>query len=144
MVIEKGKKVKIEYEGSLDNGQIFDSSEKHGQPLEFVIGGGKIIPGVEEAVAEMSKGEEKTIKIEPKDAYGDKKPELMKKISKEQLPEEAREKVQPGMILRMNTPQGQQIPVKVAEVGDNDITLDLNHPLAGKNLNFKIKVVDVE
>jgi FKBP-type peptidyl-prolyl cis-trans isomerase 2 len=144
MAIEKGKKVKIEYEGSLDNGQVFDSSEKHGQPLEFVIGEGKVIPGFEKAVVEMNKGEEKTIKIECKDAYGEKRPELMKRIPKEQLPEEARDKVKAGMVLGMNTPQGQQVPVKVVEVGDNDITLDLNHPLAGQNLNFKIKVIDVE
>ncbi|MEJ2267612.1 MAG: hypothetical protein P8X70_00870 [Nanoarchaeota archaeon] len=92
----------------------------------------------------QSQGEEKTIKIECKDAYGEKRQELMKRIPKEQLPEEARDKVKAGMVLGMNTPQGQQVPVKVVEVGDNDITLDLNHPLAGQNLNFKIKVIDVE
>ncbi len=144
MTIEKGKKVKIEYEGSLDNEQVFDSSEKHGQPLEFTIGEGKVIPGFEKAIVEMNKGEEKTIKIEPKDAYGEKRPELMKKILKTQLPEDARDKVKPGMMLGMNTPQGQQVPVRVTEVGNNDITLDLNHPLAGQNLNFKIKLLDIE
>jgi len=143
MVIEKGNKVKIEYEGSLDDGQVFDSSEKHGQVLEFTIGEGRVIPGFENAVIGMEKGQEKTIKIEPKDAYGETRPELMKKIPKEQIPEEARDKVKPGMVLGMQTPQG-QIPVKIVEVGENDITLDLNHPLAGHNLNFKIKVVDVE
>jgi len=144
MAIEKGNKVKIEYEGSLDNGKVFDSSEKHGQPLEFVIGEGKVIPGFENAVIGMEKGQEKTVKIESKDAYGEKRPELMKKIPKTQLPKEAQDKVQPGMVLGMQTPQGQQIPVKVAEVGEDDITLDLNHPLAGQNLTFKIKVVGVE
>jgi FKBP-type peptidyl-prolyl cis-trans isomerase 2 len=143
MAIEKGNKVKIEYEGSLDNGQVFDSSEKHGQLLEFTIGEGKVIPGFENAVIGMEKGQEKSIKIESKDAYGEKKQELMQKIPKTQLPEDARDKVQAGMLLGMQTPQGQQVPVKVVDVGDNDITLDLNHPLAGENLNFKIKVVDV-
>jgi FKBP-type peptidyl-prolyl cis-trans isomerase 2 len=144
MVIEKGKKVKVEYEGSLDNGQVFDSSEKAGRLLEFTVGEGKIIPGFENAVVEMEKGQEKNIKIESKDAYGDKNPELVKKISKQQLPEEAQQKIQPGMVLAMKTAQGQQIPVPVIEVGDTEITVDLNHPLAGQNLNFRIKVVDIE
>jgi FKBP-type peptidyl-prolyl cis-trans isomerase 2 len=144
MAIEKGKKVKIEYECSFDNGKVFDSSEKHGQPLGFVLGEGKVIPGFENAVMEMEKGQEKNIKIEAKDAYGEKKPELINKISKEQLPEEIRDKVQPGMVLGMQTPQGQQMPVNIIEVGDTEVTLDFNNPLAGQNLNFKIKVVDVE
>jgi len=143
MVIEKGNKVKMEYEGSLDNGQVFDSSEKHGQLFEFTIGEGKVIPRFESAIIGMEKGQEKTIKIESKDAYGEVKPELMRKVPKEQLPEEARDKVKPGMVLGMQTPQG-QIPARIAEVGEEDITLDLNHPLAGHNLNFKIKIVDVE
>ncbi len=143
MTIKKGNKVKIEYEGSLDNGQVFDSSKKHGQPLEFTIGEGMVIPGFENAVIGMEKGQEKTIKIEPKNAYGERNAELVKKLPKEQLPEEIREKVKPGMVLGMQTPQG-QMPVHIKEVGDNDITIDLNHPLAGQNLNFKIKVVDVE
>jgi len=144
MAIEKGNKVKIEYEGSLDNGKVFDSSEKHGQPLEFVIGEGKVIPGFENVVIGMEKGQEKTVKIESKDAYGEKRPELMKKIPKTQLPKEAQDKVQPGMVLGMQTPQGQQASVMVVDVGKDDITLDLNHPLAGQNLTFKIKVVGVE
>jgi len=144
MAIEKGKKVKIEYEGSFDNGKVFDSSEKHGQPLGFVLGEGKVIPGFENAVMEMEKGQEKNIKIEAKDAYGEKKPELINKIPKTQLPEEIRDKVQPGMVLGMQTPQGQQMPVNIIEVGDTEVTLDFNNPLAGQNLNFKIKVVDVE
>jgi len=144
MAIEKGKKIKVEYEGSLDNGEIFDSSEKHKKPLEFVIGEGNVIPEFEKAIIEMEKGQEKNIKIESKDAYGEKKEELIKKIPKEQLPEEIREKIQPGMVLGMQTPQGQQMPVKIINVEDTEITLDLNHPLAGENLNFKIKLIDIE
>jgi len=142
MAIKKGNKVKVEYKGTLDNGQVFDTSEGK-QPLEFTIGEGNILPGFENALIGMEKGKEKNVKIDSKDAYGEKKPELMKKIPKEQLPEESREKVQPGMVLGLKTQQGQQIPAKVTEVGDNDITLDLNHPLAGQNLNFNIKVLDI-
>lgn len=144
MAIDKGNKIKIEYTGTLDSGEVFDSSENHGQPLEFTIGEGKVLPKFESEIIGMDEGQEKSIKIEAKDAYGENNPELMRKIPKEQLPEDVREKVQPGMTLGMQTPQGQQMPVKVAEVGENDITLDLNHPLAGQNLNFKIKIVEVE
>lgn len=143
MKVEKGNKVKIEYEGKLDNGDVFDSSEKHGQDLEFTIGQGRVIPGFENAVLGMEKGQEKEVKIEAKDAYGEKRPELTQKIPKSQLPEDVQEKVQAGMVLGMQTPQGQQVPVNVLEVSDSEITLDMNHPLAGKNLNFKIKVIDI-
>lgn len=144
MAIEKGNKVKIEYEGSLDSGDVFDSSEKHGQPLEFTIGEGRVIPGFEKGVIGMEKGEEKIIKILPKDAYGEKNPQFIQKVPKNQLPPEAAEKIKPGMMLGMQTPQGQQIPVQVVEVGDDDITIDLNHPLAGQILNFKVKIVDIQ
>src|SRR5690606_2294805 len=137
MVVEKGNKVKVEYVGSLDNGQVFDSSEGRA-PLEFVVGEGKVIPGFENGILGMEKGEEKEIKIESKDAYGEKREELMKKIPKDELPPEIKDKVQAGMTLGMKSPEGGQFPVKVSEVSENEITLDLNHPLAGQNLNFKI------
>jgi FKBP-type peptidyl-prolyl cis-trans isomerase 2 len=144
MVVKKGNKVKIEYEGSLDSGEVFDSSQKQGQLLEFVIGEGQVIPGFENAVIGMEKGQEKTVKIKSKEAYGEKNMDLMKQIDKQNLPEEIRGKVQPGMVLGMQSPDGRQIPVMIAEVDENTITLDLNHPLAGKNINFKIKLIDFE
>lgn len=143
MPIEKGKKVKIEYEGSLDNGQVFDSS-KGKDPLEFTVGEGKIIPGFEKAVMEMEKGQEKTIKIPSEDAYGRKDPTKLQKLPKQQLPQDIQEKVKPGVMLNMRTQEGQHVPLKVTEVDGTFVTLDLNHPLAGENLNFRIKVVDVQ
>jgi FKBP-type peptidyl-prolyl cis-trans isomerase 2 len=142
MTIENGKKVKIEYEGSLDNGDIFDSSNGR-EPLEFIVGEGRVIPGFEEAVKTMNKGEEKTVNIKSKDAYGDKKPELIKSLPKDQFPQEIIEQVKVGMIIGMQTPEGQQVPVKISEINESEITLDLNHPLAGENLNFKIKLLDI-
>ena len=145
MAIEKGNKVKVDYEGKLETGEVFDSSQHgdHSHPIEFEVGKGQVIPGFENAVIGMNKGDEKEIKIPPQEAYGEKNPDLLKKIPKEQLPEDAKDKIQPGMVLGMQTPKGQQIPVPVVDVSDSDVTLDLNHPLAGKTLNFKIKVVDV-
>jgi FKBP-type peptidyl-prolyl cis-trans isomerase 2 len=139
MPIKNGDKVKVEYEGTFDDGTVFDSSEKCGEPLEFEVGAGQIIAGFENAVVGMEKGDEKEIKLPPEDAYGDPNPQLIQKIPKDQLPDEVME----GMVLVMGLPNGVQIPVKVIEVTDTEVTIDLNHPLAGKTLNFKIKIVDV-
>lgn len=139
MPVKNGDKVKVEYEGTFNDGTVFDSSEKCGAPLEFEVGAGQIIPGIENAVMGMEKGEEKEFKLEPADAYGDRNPQLVQKIPKDQLPKE----VMPGMMLMIGLPNGVQIPVKVTDVTDEEVTIDLNHPLAGKVLNFKIKIVDI-
>lgn len=141
MAVKKGDTIKVHYEGKLDDGSVFDSSEKHGQPLEFEVGAGKVIKGFDSQVEGMEKGEEKEFKIESKDAYGDHNPQLIKKIPKEQLPKD--QEVKPGMMLGVGLPNGQQLPATVTEVGEKEITLDMNHPLAGKDLTFKIKVEDV-
>ena len=141
MTVKKGDKIKVEYTGTLEDGTVFDSSEKHGQPLEFEVGAGQLIKGFDEAVVGMKKGEEKDIKIQPAEAYGDPKPELVKKVPKEQLP--ANMELKPGMVLAIALPNGAKVPAAVKEVGDKDITIDLNHPLSGKVLNFKIKLVDI-
>jgi len=87
----------------------------------------------------MEKGEEKEITLKPEEAYGNPNPDLIKKLPKEQLPEDA----EVGSILGLVMPNGQQIPAKVTEITNEEITLDLNHPLAGKVLKFKIKVVEI-
>jgi len=140
MAIKKGNNVRAEYTGTLDDGTVFDTSEGK-EPLEFEAGTGKVIKGFDDAIIGMEKGEEKNVKIESKDAYGDYNPEMIKKVPKKQLP--ADQEPKPGMVLLVKTPTGQQYPVKIKEVTGTDIAIDLNHPLAGKNLNFKIKVVDV-
>ncbi len=140
MPIKKGDKIKVEYTGTLEDGTVFDTSEGK-QPLEFEAGSGQLIKGFDDAVIGMEKDEEKEIKIEKDQAYGDVNPELLKKIPRDKLPPEQEPK--PGMMLAMSTPDGKQIPAKIAEVDDKEITIDLNHPLAGKTLIFKIKVVDI-
>jgi FKBP-type peptidyl-prolyl cis-trans isomerase 2 len=142
MAVKNGDKVKIQYEGKLEDGTIFDSSEKHGQALEFTLGQGQVIPGFENSVLGMEKGEEKEITIESKNAYGERKEELLKKVPKEQLPENLTPEV--GMILGLQTPDGRQIPAPIVEVSEKEITIDLNHPLAGKNLKFKIKLTEIQ
>jgi peptidylprolyl isomerase len=141
MSVKKGDKIKVEYTGTLEDGTLFDSSEAHGQPLEFEVGSGQLIKGFDDAVIGMEIGEEKEIKLQPSEAYGEHNPELVKKVPKEQFPKE--KELKPGMILLIKLPNEIQVPVRIAEVTDDEIALDLNHPLAGKVLIFKIKVVEI-
>lgn len=141
MAVKKGDKVKVEYTGTLDDGTVFDSSEKHGTPLEFEVGAGQMIKGFDDSVNGMEKDEEKEITLKPEDAYGDPNPQLVKKVPKSQLPKDTEPKT--GMMLAMSLPNGQQIPAKITEVADEEITIDINHPLAGKVLNFRIKVIEI-
>ena len=143
-IVNRGSKVKLDYEGRLESGEIFDSSthEDHSHPLEFEAGSGQVIKGFDDSVMGMKIGEEKEFSIEAKEAYGDYKPELKKDIPRSDLPKDQEPK--PGMILMVGTPDGRQFPIKIAAVTDKTVTIDLNHPLAGKKLIFKIKIVDVE
>ena len=142
MAINKGDKVVLEYEGKLENGEVFDSSERAGQPLEFTAGEGKVIKGFDDAVIGMKKGEEKEFSIKPEEAYGPIRDELKKEVPKNAV--KADKELQEGMILVMATPEGQQIPLRIGEVKEDTVVLDMNHPLAGKTLNFKIKIIDVK
>jgi len=140
MPIEKGNKVKIEYTGTLEDGTVFDSSERHGKPLEFELGAKQVIAGFENAVLGMEKGQEKTVKLAPSEAYGDYNPQLVKKVPRDQLP---KDELKPGMVLGMKLPNGAQLPARIVDINETEATLDMNHILAGKTLNFRIKVVDV-
>ena len=144
MNVKKGSKIKVEYEGKLDNGEIFDSSQHgdHSHPLEFIVGEGHVIPGFDNAVVGMKKGDEKEFEIESQDAYGSYDDRLMKNIPRNALPQEQEPKE--GMVLVLGTPDGRQFPVKISRVNKENVTVDFNHPLAGKKLHFKIKVVEVQ
>ena len=139
--VEKGSKVKVEYVGSLEDGTIFDSSEKHNSPLEFVVGERQVIKGFDDAVVGMKIGEEKEIKLLPEEAYGNHNPEFVRDMPKNMFPED--QEIQPGMIFMVDLQDGRQLPVRVAKVTDEFVTIDLNPPLAGKTLIFKIKIVDI-
>ena len=139
--VKKGDTIKVEYEGSLDDGTVFDASKNHGAPLEFEVGAGQVIKGFEEGVIGLNSGEEKNIKIKPSEAYGNSNPQMIQKVPRDKLPKDQEPKA--GMVLMVNLPNGQQMPAKITEVAPDTVTLDLNHPLAGKTLNFKIKVVEI-
>ncbi len=144
MSIKKGDLIALHYEGRFENGEVFDSSsfhEGHEHPLEFTVGEGQVVPGFDNAVIGMSKDEEKEFTLKPSEAYGEHNSELQQKIPKDQLPKD--QTPEAGMTIVVKTPDGNQFPVQIIAVDEETITLDLNHPLAGKTLIFKIKILDV-
>lgn len=135
-----GDRVKVHYSGKFVDGSEFDSSRDR-EPMEFTIGGMQVIPGFEQAVIGMAPGETKTEKVACEDAYGLKRDDMIVEVERQYIPKEINPEV--GQLLEMQRPDGQTIPVRVAEVTDNTITLDANHPLAGKDLVFEIILVDI-
>ena len=135
-----GDKVKVHYKGTLEDGTIFDSSEGR-EPLEFTIGDGNIIPGFEEAVIGMNPGDNKSQKIPSEQAYGPKIPELLAEVERDQVPSHITPEV--GQQLQIKQDDGQVTIVTITDVNDKTISLDANHPLAGKDLTFDITLVEV-
>lgn len=138
-MISPGTTVKVHYKGTLDDGVVFDSSEGR-EPLEFQVGAGQVIPGFDAAIQDMIVGSSKTVKIPSAEAYGDIRPDMIATIPHDQFPEGLNPEV--GQTLQLTTPQG-ALPVQVVEVQDDGVTIDGNHPLAGKNLTFELTLVDV-
>lgn len=138
---KEGDTVKIHYTGTFDDGNAFDSSEKR-DPIEFVIGEGKVIKGFDKAVTGMKVGEEKDVKISPTEGYGERDDQLVRPFPKSKLPPKPEPKQ--GMILSLKSPNGQTILAKIDKIEDENVFLDFNHPLAGKNLNFKLKLTEVK
>jgi peptidylprolyl isomerase len=139
-VATKGNTVKVHYTGKLKDGTIFDSS-KDREPLEFVLGDGKMIKGFDVAVEGMKVGDDKSITIPTDEAYGEKREDMMLDVPLDQVPAEIKPEV--GMDLSIQNQQGQPTPVKVVHVDESKITLDANHPLAGQDLVFDINLVEV-
>lgn len=141
LTVKTGDRVKIEYTGTLDDGTVFDSSAEHGNPLEFEVGSGQVIKGFDDAILGMSQGEEKQFSISPSDAYGEHDPTLVQKVPREVFPADV--ELAPGMLFEAGLPTGEKVPATITEVQEGVISVDLNHPLAGKRLTFKIKVSSV-
>lgn len=139
-MISTGKKVAFAYTLTVDN-EIVDSSEGR-DPLNYVQGSGQIIPGLDRQMEGLKIGEEKTITVLPEEGYGQVNPEALKEVPKKMLPQGLEPHV--GMYLQLQGPNGQSLPVKVSEVKNESVILDLNHPLAGKTLNFQVKIVSIE
>ncbi len=133
--------VQVHYTGKLQNGEIFDSTDSRG-PLKVTLGQGSLIPGFENGLLDMGVNEKKTITIPKEEAYGDVREELFQAIKNEELPETIKPEV--GMGLVAKNPDGSETQLRVAEVKEDHIVIDANHPLAGHDLTFELQVVEIE
>ncbi|MEE1421286.1 MAG: peptidylprolyl isomerase [Eggerthellaceae bacterium] len=137
-----GKKVKVHYTGTLDDGTKFDSSIDRGEPLEFVCMAGQMIPGFDKAVESMNVGDTITVHLEPSEAYGERSEEAIQTIPLANIP--GAEDLPVGETVFLQGPNGQPFPAKVAAMDDTTVTFDMNHELAGKPLNFEIELLEAE
>lgn len=136
-----GDTVTVHYKGTLEDGSVFDSSEG-GDPLEFTIGAHEVISGFEDAVIGMAAGDRKTQEIEPAEAYGAREDELVFHVPRSSM--QPGFDVSPGDFVRVTLPDGQTAPMQVLEVDEEAVTLDANHPLAGKTLTFELELVAIK
>ena len=138
----EGKKVKVHYVGTLDDGTKFDSSRDRGEPLDFTCMAGQMIKGFDEAVREMEVGQVVDVRLEPAEAYGERREDLVQTVPVAAMP--GAEKLTVGARVMLASPTGQPFPAVVAAVEDGNITFDMNHEMAGKALNFEIELLEVE
>lgn len=140
MAIKQGDTVFVHYTGTLDDGSEFDSS-KNREPLEFVMGGGMILPGFEKAVQGKKVGDTVSVSLSPEDAYGEHNDEMVIIVPRSEVPEHIAP--EEGMMLQLSLEEG-DLDVVISRVTDDEVELDGNHPLAGKRLNFEIEVVNIK
>lgn len=138
--VKAGDTIRIHYTGTLADGTMFDSSEGRA-PLEFTVGSGQIIPGLDRAMPGMAVGDSKTVQIPAEHAYGAHDPAGLQAIPREGIPEDIPLDI--GTRLSMRTPDGRSVNVVVAEVTEATVVLDANHPLAGKDLTFAVSLVEI-
>lgn len=145
---KQGDKVRVHYTGRLDDGEVFDSSECaddacgcESGPLEFVIGEGQVIPGFESAVVGMQIGDKKDVKIPVDEAYGPHLEEMVGVVEKSRLPDDFEPEL--GGQLEVTREDGETFTVLVTAMTETEVTLDANHPLAGRDLNFEIKLLEI-
>ena len=138
--VEKGLFVSVHYKGTLDSGDVFDSSEGR-MPLEVQMGAGRMIKGFEAALSDMALNEKKTFTLTPEEAYGLRDEKRLHHFPRNEVPPEMNPQV--GQAIALTAPDGRQIPARIADVNDEQITVDLNHPLAGQALTFDIEVVGI-
>lgn len=139
-IVKSGDNVMVHYNGKLESGEVFDSSEG-GEPLSFTVGSGQVIPGFDQALVGMQVGETKDIVIPPDEAYGERIEQLVQTINRNEFQIGG---IEPeiGMAIEMHTPQG-NIPLVITDLSDTTVTLDANHPLAGEPLHFVLTLVEI-
>ena len=137
--VKAGDTVRIHYTGTLSDGTVFDDSEGR-EPLQFTVGSGEIIPGLDQAMEGMEVGDSKNVEVPADQAYGPVDPNARQTIPREQVPENIPLDI--GTRLQLQDPEGRTMPVTVAEVSEEAVVLDANHPLAGQDLTFKVDLVE--
>jgi FKBP-type peptidyl-prolyl cis-trans isomerase 2 len=135
-----GDTVRVQYTGRLDDGSVFDSSVKR-EALQFTIGKGQVLHGVEQAIIGMRPQESKTVLVPAAEAYGPHRDEMTTEVQRSQFPTSVQLKV--GQRLQIKQKNGQSIAVSVLGLSDSTVTLDANHPLAGKDLTFDLQLVEI-
>ncbi|MBR9652591.1 FKBP-type peptidyl-prolyl cis-trans isomerase [Thalassovita aquimarina] len=138
--VKTGDTVRIHYTGTLTDGSVFDSSEGR-DPLEFEVAAGQIIPGLDAALPGMTVGEKKVVEVPCAQAYGEANPQAVQAVPRAEVPADLPLEV--GTQLQVQTTEGQVLPVTIVEVTEEAVTLDANHPLAGKDLTFAIELVSI-
>lgn len=138
--VKAGDTVRIHYTGTLTDGTVFDSSQGR-DPLEFTVGSGQIIPGLDKAIPGMVAGDKKVVNIPCAEAYGEADENARQAVPRAQIPDHI--PVEPGTQLQMQAPNGHVVPVVVVSADENEVVLDANHPLAGKDLTFDFELVEI-
>lgn len=138
--VKSGDTIKVHYTGKLQDGTIFDSSSDR-EPLEFTIGNKQIIPGFEDAVVGMAVGDSKTVTLTQEEAYGSYREDMIAVVERNQFPENINPEI--GQQFQVPQENGETVVVTVTEMTDENVTLDGNHPLAGKDLTFDIELVEI-
>ena len=137
---KSGDTVKVHYTGTLNDGSQFDSSQGR-EPLEFTLGEGQVIPGFDEAVSGMAIGDSKTVTIPFGEAYGARSEEMIQLVPREAIPDDI--ELELGLVLSAQGPDGHTLTFTVVEIGDEQVTVDGNHPLAGQDLTFALELVSI-
>ena len=145
-LVESGQTVSVHYTGTFNDGEKFDSSHDRKEPLSVIVGEGQLIKGFDSALVGMEVGETKTVNLKPTEAYGEYNPQALAELPKDMFPPQVQENLKVGMMLplvlkhRPDTP----FPAKAKEIKESTYVFDLNHPLAGKELNFEIELLSID
>lgn len=138
---KNGDNVSVHYTGTFNDGTKFDSSHDRGEPISFTVGAGQMISGFDSAVNGMNVGESKTVTLPPDQAYGDSNPDAIQSVPKTEFPD-GFEFIEGGVV-QGQYPNGQPFRATITEVRESEATVDFNHPMAGKTLNFEIELVSI-
>ena len=142
-LVEEGATIKLHYKGTFPDGEEFDSSYER-NPITVIVGEGQILPGLENALVGMTVGETKHVSLTSSDAYGDRNPNAYAAIPKSNFPEDFVSQLEKGTTIPLTNPQGMQMLGTVETINDESVIFDMNHPMAGKDLEFDLEVIDFE